>query len=288
MTAGGPLFGPQAGYNWQRDSLVLGLESDISSGFANTMNATLPLSTATTAAGVSWFGTVRGRIGWSQGPFLVYGTGGLAYGGLQIDSGMSGNGVTFQSQTSPVRAGWVAGAGLDYMVHPNLILDFGYRYVDLGSASLSTSGTVGGTTLSQSVTSRAQFHVFTFGLSWLFSPKSPNGAWEGFYAGGHLGGAVGDTTNGTYTETLAASDVRLKRDVVLIGRLDDGLGLYRFRYIWSDEVMVGVMAQEVALRHPEAVVRDAADDFLRVDYGRLGLKPMTWSEWQAVSRGEKL
>ena len=48
------------------------------------------------------------------------------------------------------------------------------------------------------------------------------------------------------------------------------------------------MAQEVALIHPEAIVRDALDDYLRVDYGRLGLHLMTLPEWDARSKGERL
>ena len=48
------------------------------------------------------------------------------------------------------------------------------------------------------------------------------------------------------------------------------------------------MAQEVALIHPDAIVRDALDDYLRVDYGRLGLKLMTLPEWDARSTGERL
>ena len=82
------------------------------------------------------------------------------------------------------------------------------------------------------------------------------------------------------------SDVRLKRDITLVGRVKDALGLYRYRYLWSDTVYVGVMAQEVALIHPEAVVRSVFDKYLRVDYSRLGLKLITWSEWE--SRGAKL
>ena len=79
----------------------------------------------------------------------------------------------------------------------------------------------------------------------------------------------------------APSDVRLKRDITLVGRVKDALGLYRYRYLWSDTVYVGVMAQEVALVHPEAIVRSAFDKYLRVDYSRLGLKLMTWSEWES-------
>jgi len=84
------------------------------------------------------------------------------------------------------------------------------------------------------------------------------------------------------------SDNRLKRDIVLVGRRGDGLGLYRYRYLWSDTVYVGVMAQEVALLHPEAVVRGVLDDYLRVDYGRLGLKMMTLPEWDAQRLSQRL
>ena len=80
------------------------------------------------------------------------------------------------------------------------------------------------------------------------------------------------------------SDIRLKRDIVQVSRLDSGLGLYRYRYKWSDQVYVGVMAQEVALIRPDAVIR-GADGYLRVDYSRLGLHLMTWDEW-AASGGE--
>jgi len=128
-------------------------------------------------------------------------------------------------------------------------------------------------------------------LSWRFSPTNtaPQGAWGGMYAGGHVGGAWGNNASANYfDQPPVPSDVRLKRDITLVARLDDGLGLYRYRYLWSDTVYVGVMAQEVALIHPEAIVRDALDDYLRVDYGRLGLHLMTLPEWDARSKGERL
>jgi hypothetical protein len=123
--------------------------------------------------------------------------------------------------------------------------------------------------------------VVTAGLSWRFAPGN-SGPWSGFYAGGQVGGAWGNRTEANYFDQ-PVSDARLKRDIVLVARLDDGLGVYRYRYLWSDTVYVGVMAQEVALLHPEAVVKDALDDYMRVDYRRLGLRLMTWQEWQASS-----
>jgi len=77
------------------------------------------------------------------------------------------------------------------------------------------------------------------------------------------------------------SDIRLKRDIDLLERLDNGLGLYRYRYLWSDQLYVGVMAQEVATVMPAAVLT-GADGYLRVDYGRLGLRLQTWEEWRAA------
>jgi Chaperone of endosialidase len=77
------------------------------------------------------------------------------------------------------------------------------------------------------------------------------------------------------------SDIRLKRDIAQVGELDSGIGIYRYRYLWSDTTFVGVMAQEVAEVVPEAVQR-GDDGYLRVDYARLGLRLQTWDEFVAA------
>ena len=76
------------------------------------------------------------------------------------------------------------------------------------------------------------------------------------------------------------SDVTLKHDITLLGRLDNGLGFYRFSYSGNDKVYVGVMAQEVQTIMPEAVVRDR-DGYLEVLYDKLGLKFQTYDQWLA-------
>jgi hypothetical protein len=77
------------------------------------------------------------------------------------------------------------------------------------------------------------------------------------------------------------SDIRLKEDIVALTRLDNGIGIYRFRYKGNDHTAyVGVMAQEVAKVVPDAVTR-GRDGYLRVDYDRLGLEFMTWDKWMA-------
>jgi hypothetical protein len=76
------------------------------------------------------------------------------------------------------------------------------------------------------------------------------------------------------------SDIRLKHDVVLLGHLDNGLGLYSFAYGGSEKRHVGVIAQEVLRVAPWAVSR-GADGYLRVDYRLLGVPFRSLAQWRA-------
>jgi uncharacterized protein DUF3300/endosialidase-like protein len=76
------------------------------------------------------------------------------------------------------------------------------------------------------------------------------------------------------------SDATLKHDITLLGRLNNGLGFYRFSYNGSNRVYVGVMAQEAQTIMPEAVVR-GRDGYLEVFYDKLGLKFQTYEQWIA-------
>jgi hypothetical protein len=74
------------------------------------------------------------------------------------------------------------------------------------------------------------------------------------------------------------SDISVKHDIAYLGRLDNGLGFYRFSYNGSDKAYVGVMAQEVQFVWPDAVSRDA-EGILRVNYDRLGVRFQTYDHW---------
>ncbi len=290
-TGSGFVAGGQLGYNWQQGSWVYGVETDLSgTGLQSSMSGGLSTAipcgdSASTTAKVDWYGTVRGRAGWTVDKFFFYGTGGLAYGKVDLSGTYTSAGTTVNASTSSTKAGWVVGAGAEYWLQPNLALTLGYQYVDLGTLSLSASVLP----LTETANAHAAFHVVTLGLNWHFfpDPAMAGKPWEGAYIGGHGGGAWGLKTDATYS-AVAPSDMRLKRDIALLGRRADGLGLYRYRYLWSDTVYVGVMAQEVALIHPDAVVRGPLDNYLRVDYARLGLHLLTLPEWQARSEGERL
>jgi hypothetical protein len=99
--------------------------------------------------------------------------------------------------------------------------------------------------------------------------------------GGGGGGAARGGGGGHGGGGGRRSDVRLKHDIVLLGRLDNGIGFYRFVYNGGSKAYVGVMAQEVQSVMPDAVGR-GHDGYLRVDYDKLGLKFQTYDQWLAA------
>jgi outer membrane immunogenic protein len=158
----GFIGGGQLGYNWQfMNSFVGGVEADIQgiarSGGNNTLFSavqalpTFPAGTVTQIATVNksldYVGTVRGRLGWLFTPtLLAYGTGGLAYGGVNMSTTLFQVNVpnfgasSVQGSTgnfSDTRVGWTVGGGLEWMFMPNWSLKAEYLYYDLGTVSYS-------------------------------------------------------------------------------------------------------------------------------------------------------
>jgi hypothetical protein len=67
---------------------------------------------------------------------------------------------------------------------------------------------------------------------------------------------------------MLGSDIRIKRDIHLLMRFPNGMGLYAFRYKAKPEDQhIGFMAQEVAQHYPEAV-HTHPEGYLMVDYAQ--------------------
>jgi outer membrane immunogenic protein len=87
------LGGLHAGYNWQKDgALLLGIEGDISFG-----------------DDIDYLASIRGRLGLALDQLLIYGTGGVAFMG--VDDAFN---------DSDTLTGWVAGLGAEYKLSANL------------------------------------------------------------------------------------------------------------------------------------------------------------------------
>jgi hypothetical protein len=64
------------------------------------------------------------------------------------------------------------------------------------------------------------------------------------------------------------SDIRLKENIQKIGQID-GLNIYTFNYLNSDELQTGVMAQELLGTKYESAVRVHNSGFYQVDYNKI-------------------
>jgi hypothetical protein len=110
-------------------------------------------------------------------------------------------------------------------------------------------------------------------------PSHRGGGRQQFARGGRGGGGGGRAAaRGGGGRGGRRSDIRLKHDIVFLGYLNDGLGLYRFSYNGSSKPYVGVMAQEVERIVPAAVTR-GRDGYLLVNYEKLGLKFQSYDHW---------
>ena len=157
------LGGGQIGYNWQTGSVVLGVEADVSwreltdysfSVFGNNPTAGLPMGSV--AADTAYFkskqgalGTLRGRIGYAPGNWLLYVTGGLAIGhvehsvtevlspGHDVASRPAGGTPVRPCRTAPRKSAGRSARALEFACWQHWSIGAEYLYVDLGDTTLT-------------------------------------------------------------------------------------------------------------------------------------------------------
>ncbi len=166
----GAIGGIQAGYNWQLQSWLIGVEADFqwsgqkgSIAFCATAGCPAGSLTANADYKLNWFGTVRGRLGLlATNNILVYGTGGLAYGHVNVDatSGFSGSPLTAAS-SSTTRIGWTVGAGVEALLSEHWSAKLEYLYMDLGSVDTTLGGSTTSSTVDLLNTPSQGFHTVT-------------------------------------------------------------------------------------------------------------------------------
>jgi outer membrane immunogenic protein len=199
----GVIGGGQIGYNWQLSpSFVVGLEADfqgadLSSSAASTQG--MPQNTigddgamglVTTSNALNWFGTVRGRLGYTglDPRVMLYVTGGLAYGhvnntssaaflhyGCLGDDSIGACAFGAGADNNNTKVGWTFGGGLEWApaALPNWSLKAEYLYIDLPASNVFA---VGANTdgISNSVVGAAHrvnnnFHIIRVGLNYHFN-----------------------------------------------------------------------------------------------------------------------
>jgi outer membrane immunogenic protein len=156
--------GVQAGYNWQVSNAVFGLETDFQGSgekgtstfggaITNLSNTGNNPASVTDTSKLDWFGTTRARAGLTFDHWLIFATGGVAYGEVNESGSISPitqPGFVPTNQNAPIvwgqsttKVGWAAGAGVENAITRNWSWKVEYLFMDLGNTSANVSGGVG-------------------------------------------------------------------------------------------------------------------------------------------------
>jgi outer membrane immunogenic protein len=181
LSPSGILGGGLIGYNWQFGRWVAGIDADFQGGGGSERGASACATCGTLPGGVGfggalidqetpWFGTVRGRLGYTYGPALLYATGGYAYGHVKDTVAESVGGVVAGFPFTHSNSGWAAGGGIENPFDvfgwfgKNWTARTEYLYVDLGNATDTFSN--GG--FAQTLSSNVHSHIFRTSLVYKF------------------------------------------------------------------------------------------------------------------------
>lgn len=170
LSPDGLMGGVQVGYNLQSANWVYGLEADFQ-GSNQQDNRVCVMSCSAIATvydqKMQWFGTLRGRMGYSVGDSLFYATGGLAYGNVKTRIQTGAADLTFDQ----TKTGYAVGGGVESpfdlfgLFGRNWTSKTEYLFVDLGRTT--DTFTSGGNDFATS--SKIQEHVFRTGLNYHFN-----------------------------------------------------------------------------------------------------------------------
>lgn len=166
LTSDGMFGGVQLGYNWQRERLVFGLETDFQ--FADMQDSAFgsnPAFAGDAAVDIDSFGTVRGRVGLADGRTLYYLTGGLAYADVDFAQVGIGLGNAIAVGDNKTMLGYTVGGGIEHALSQNLSLKLEYQYLDFGDAKFSGTD-LGGNSYASKVD--VDMHTVRAGVNYKF------------------------------------------------------------------------------------------------------------------------
>ncbi len=124
------LLGGLVGYNYQVNQFVLGLEGD-AGGLLGANHTLISPGNGSIRTNGSYFGDIRGRVGYAIDRALLYVAGGAAFG--DVNSKFYDTNGAWLGTTNARRVGWTIGGGGDYAFTPNWIGRIEYRYANLGT-----------------------------------------------------------------------------------------------------------------------------------------------------------
>lgn len=170
--ANGFVGGAHVGYLLQSDAFVYGVEADIEYADLNDEVDIVFDGAGDGGSGeknIDWLGSLRLRAGIAADRALFYATGGLAVGGVSLETDLSQEaldaGLT-NDDDDKTKWGWTLGAGVEYAVTDALSARIEYRYTDLGKTDVRVENEDG---FGVDGETDNDFHAVRVGLSWHFN-----------------------------------------------------------------------------------------------------------------------
>ncbi|HEY7998319.1 MAG TPA: outer membrane protein [Pseudolabrys sp.] len=127
----GGLVGGTVGYNWQMTNWVLGLEADWDWAHINGSTSVVGCAAPGCFTNLRSIGTVRPRLGYAWDRWMIYATGGFAWG--DIKTGQDSCPATPTLCGNHTEAGWTVGGGVEAFVIPKWTVKVEYLYADFGN-----------------------------------------------------------------------------------------------------------------------------------------------------------
>jgi outer membrane immunogenic protein len=173
----GPAGGVHAGYSWQMNNFVVGLEGDFGLSDVRGNQAFSSEFGPSGNLGFSneWQASLRARAGFIQNNWLLYATGGVAFADVKSSLNIAGwsciEGIgcgwneTYQSSSKHKLTGYTIGLGAEVPLLSNWIARAEVRYTDFGDKTFNLVNNWGGIT-----PTRVRFDQVdaTFGVSYRF------------------------------------------------------------------------------------------------------------------------
>jgi outer membrane immunogenic protein len=122
----GGFIGAHVAGLWQFNQVVLGGVAELN--YAPIAGAVEIGPGNSIGTGIQWFGSVSAKAGFAVDRVLVYGTGGVAFAGIET----SQDSIETFARTH-TNVGWTLGAGVDYALTDQFVVGAQYRYYDFGS-----------------------------------------------------------------------------------------------------------------------------------------------------------
>ena len=159
----GVTAGIQAGYNWQIEQTVLGIEADWQylNSKASTGNSAIAVPvfiggnfSGSTSVSTDWYATFRGRVGYAFGPALLYATGGIALADTKVSANATGSIVTalfpptlgplgsMSASDSAVLIGYAVGGGFEYALGAGWSVKGEYLHMGFGTKGYNLTGSL--------------------------------------------------------------------------------------------------------------------------------------------------